>query len=319
MKITRRQLRRIIKEELLREAVGSGILWFEEGSLLYNEIIAFDENRPQIAPSWAGKSKSSGNKGPSFLQEANGGVWLTSVDAFKHEVDGADFSYFEDARKSVCTYKGPAGTEAAAAMDMPFAPDGATWLSADEKPPIRKKWGLIAQACREGRPLSGELENMIAAVFAGARSRVQAFLWIIGRLTAMDLTGLSEPGYTGCWDPKSKDGPRKKKRSKPGPHLESGSIDELMDLDYEEFPEVDGLVADFGTLSSAQKKALSKIEDMGYGDASVADFKNALKQVGPQNFLTAFDAVSSAISEIEFGSADTLYSFYSEVAELAEQ
>ena len=327
MKITKRQLRRIIREVKLNEATSTGLLWFQEGTRLYDEVIAFDESRPQTAPSWRYKDKDGDGpksaaaraaKDASFLQEADGGVWLTSLNAFKHEVDGSDYSYFDDGRHSVCSYPSRLGVNAGNTMDMPFAPQGARYLSDDELPPIRKKWGLIAQACREGRPLSGEQENMIDTVFsASGRGSTYVLMSIIGRLSAMDLTGLSGPGYTGCWNPKAKDGPGKKKKGKPGPYLESGSIGELMDLDPEEFPEVDDLIADYSALSAAQKIALGKIEDIGFDGVNANKFMKVLKQVGPQNFLSAFNAVASTISQIGYGSADTLYEFYSEVAELA--
>ena len=58
------------------------------------------------------------------------------------------------------------------------------------------------------------------------------------------------------------------------------------------------LIADYSALSAAQKIALGKIEDIGHDGANVSKFMKVLKQVRSQNFLSAFDAVASTISQI---------------------
>lgn len=269
-RITRRQLRRIIREVKHNEATSPGLIWFQEGTPLYEKTMM-----------WATFSNEAYR---IDVREENGGVWVldTNIRLFT-DTD------FVDGKRSWCQ-KPRRGTNAA---------DMKTISPAD--------WFAVAQDARAGRPLRPELEN-----FEDKLHLAYEYDFTLGRLLGADLSmDPSAPGFTGCAKKK------KKKASGPGPYLESGNIGELMDLDPEEFPEVDGLIADYSALSAAQKIALGKIEDIGQDGASVSKFMKVLKQVRPQNFLSAFDAVASTISQIEYGSADTLYQFYSEVAELA--
>ena len=272
-RITRRQLRRIIREVKLNEAPSPGLLWFQEGTRLYKEAMRWGTlpfEQARIA-----------------IREENGGVWIVDPGGWS----GGDRGYQMEAGKNSWCEK-PANPQKVKAMKQISPAD----------------WWRAAQAMRAGRPLSAELQDV------GAKMDLsdEGYFFTLGRLLGADLSlDPSAPGFTGCAKKK------KKKASGPGPYLESGSIGELMDLDPEEFPEVDGLIADYSALSAAQKIALGKIEDIGFDGANANKFMKVLKQVGPQNFLSAFNAVASTISQIEYGSADTLYEFYSEVAELA--
>lgn len=273
-RITRRQLRRIIREVKHNEAPAPGLLWFQEGTDLYDQTMVWAK---QVMP-----------HAQIPIREENGGVWV--VDPSPR---GRNDREVEAGKKSWCEKPGRWQTELKSTRKKKISP-------AD--------WFAVAQDTRAGRPLRPELNY-----FEGKIELDYEYFFVLGRLLGADLSmDPSAPGFTGCAKKKKKTAP-----VGPGPYLESGSIGELMDLDPEEFPEVDGLIADYSALSAAQKIALGKIEDIGYGDASVADFMKVLKQVRPQNFLSAFDAVASTIRQIEYGSADTLYQFYSEVAELA--
>ena len=263
MRITRRQLRRIIREVKLNEAPSSGLMWFQEGTPLYRETMRRDH--------------------VFRIREENGGVWVLT--GWRSTETGEVRWGVTESENSWCQKR---GSEQALEVASP-----ADWFAA-------------AQDYRAGRPLRPELKT-----FEVDALDELDYYWVLGRIMGADLSlDPSTPGFTGC--------AKKKKASGPGPYLEFGSISELMDLDPEEFLEVDGLIGDYSTLSAAQKLALSKIEDIGFEGASVKDFQKVLKQVGAQNFLSAFSEVGSTISQIEYGSADELYSFYNDVARIAK-
>ena len=285
MRITKKQLRRIIKEErakLLREAPAGGMILIPEGTELHKLAMKFVD------------------KGTIEVEEANGGMWITSISGYKHYIDiGKDSWRYRD-------------------RDVPVSAQTIYGYAKETAPYV--EWLKTAKALRAGKlPPNDLITN-----FTNGRSWKIDFNTALGILlgapTSIDASGLGPD-----WDPS----PRREKtpeelerqrafyaaRAKAeqvtAPYLESGSVEELMALD--DSPEVSGLVADFGALSAAQKLALRKIEDLGQGDASVEDFKALLDQVGKENFVSAAKAVSGALRQIEDGSADELTAFYNDV------
>ena len=82
MKITKRQLRRIIKEErakLLREAPAGGMIWIPEGTELHKLAMKYVD------------------RGDIEVEEANGGMWITSIDGYEYDMDiGKDSWRYRD-------------------------------------------------------------------------------------------------------------------------------------------------------------------------------------------------------------------------------
>ena len=107
---------------------------------------------------------------------------------------------------------------------------------------------------------------------------------------------------------------RGRRRLNESPYLEYGSIGQIMDLDPEEYPEVEYLNDAFSSLTPAQQKAIKEVEMAGYEGEPM---EPVLQQVGPANFLAAYDA-ADALRSIEYGAAEELDNFYYEVATIAK-
>lgn len=293
MRITKRQLRRIIKEErakLLREAPAGGKIWIPEGTELY-----------ELLPGWLLKSDK--------VEEANGGIWITPSKGLTREMEKGLDSW---RRRDRGIAPGAQGTYHRAKKTAPYV-----------------EWLKTAKALRAGKlPPNDLITN-----FINGREYLLDVYDVLGILlgapTSIDASGFgpdwdpSPEKEKSAWELERERtamigySPEELKRisEMEPPYLESGSVEELMALD--DSPEVSGLVANFGALSAAQKLALKKVEELGQGSATIEDFKSLLDQVGKENFVSAAKAVSGALRQIEDGSADGLAAFYKDVIGLA--
>lgn len=288
MKITKRQLRKIIKEErakLLREAPSKYLIFIPKKTAMGK-----DWTERMASPRGIERGLIDG----MTYEEDDAGIYITDIDYTAGP--GRDVMTGINSWNALDSDTGSDDMEKKrakwAAEEADFIGDFASWVNA-------------GNAVRAGQAPPKKFLNNKAIT----RLSVEK---IIGRLIGAP-TSVPERKTKVAYGSALPGDPTLAWRNDLSPHLESAGIEELMAL--ESGPEVEGLVAEFGALSAAQKFALKKIEELGQGYASIGEFNTLLDQVGKENFESAAETVLDTLRQIG-PPADDLVTFYNDVMDM---
>lgn len=288
MKITKRQLRRIIKEErakLLLEAPSKWLFFIPKKSPMYTEW-----SNVYAGPASEGRPQLDG----VTYEEDDAGVYIT-------DIDYTAGSAGKDAMKGINSWNAADGDDDSDDMEKKeakWAAEAADYIG------DFKSWVRAGNAVRAGKaPPKKFLNNK-------ALTRMNVFK-IIGRLIGAP-TSVPDRKTKVSYGSALPGDPTLEWRNDLTPYLESAGLEELMDLESEPGDAVAGLVAEFGALSAAQKLALKKVQELGYSPGTFEDWNKLLAQVGKENFESAVEAILDPLRQIG-PPADGLVEFYDNV------